>query len=262
MFVPRGSPWPSSTIDRSLELRAEGLSTYEIARRLGVPRSSVGNWCRGNRPRGRTAVDRLRCPKCGGGVHGSLPRRTYAYLLGLYLGDGYLATPKTSRAVYLCFALDAKYTGIVDECRWAISTVLPRRKSSVTRYTHKRVALVRSYGREWLCLFPQHGPGRKHHRRITLEPWQQEIVARHPGNLLRGLIQSDGWRGLNRVHVKGKDYAYPRYQFSNRSSDIRTLFTAACETLGIEWRRWGPWHISIARQGSVAKLDRFVGPKA
>lgn len=28
----------------------------------------------------------------------------------------------------------------------------------------------------WPCLFPQHGPGRKHHRRIALEPWQEAIV--------------------------------------------------------------------------------------
>ena len=37
-----------------------------------------------------------------------------------------------------------------------------------------------------------------------------------------GLIHSDGWaRGVNKVHVKGRDYEYPRYQFSNRSDDIR-----------------------------------------
>ena len=30
------------------------------------------------------------------------------------------------------------------------------------------------------CLFPQHGPGKKHSRRITLEDWQQTIVAAGP----------------------------------------------------------------------------------
>lgn len=30
--------------------------------------------------------------------------------------------------------------------------------------------------KHWPCLFPQHGPGRKHHRRIALEPWQEAIV--------------------------------------------------------------------------------------
>jgi hypothetical protein len=31
--------------------------------------------------------------------------------------------------------------------------------------------------------------------------------------------------------------------------------------LGIEWRPWGRWHISVARRDSVAKLDAFVGLK-
>lgn len=54
----------------------------------------------------------------------------------------------------------------------------------------------------------------------------------------------------------------PRYQFSNRSDDIRRLFTDACDLLDIAWRRWGRWHISVARRDSVAKLDEFVGLKA
>jgi hypothetical protein len=37
-------------------------------------------------------------------------------------------------------------------------------------------------------------------------------------------IHSDGWRGNNRVVATRKRYSYPRYQFSNRSDDIRALF--------------------------------------
>jgi hypothetical protein len=110
-------------------------------------------------------------------------------------------------------------------------------------------------------LFPQHAGGREHKRKIELVSWQAEIVDRDPGAFLRGLIHSDGWRGLNRVHVKGRDYAYPRYQFSNRSDDIRKLFTDACDRLGVAWRRWTRYHISVARADSVAILDRFIGPK-
>jgi hypothetical protein len=77
----------------------------------------------------------------------------------------------------------------------------------------------------------------------------------------RGAGHTDGWRGLNRVRVKGKDYAYPRYQFSNRSDDIRKLFTDACEKLGVQWRQWTRYHVSVARRDSVAILDWFVGPK-
>ena len=113
----------------------------------------------------------------------------------------------------------------------------------------------------WPCLFPQHGRGRKHHRAIELAAWQREIVDAQPGFFLRGLIHTDGWRGVNRVRVKGHDYEYPRYQFSNRSDDIRRLFCEACDCLGIEWRPWTRYHVSVARRASVAVLDRYVGPK-
>ena len=91
--------------------------------------------------------------------------------------------------------------------------------------------------------------------------WQWRIVEEHPEPFLRGLIHTDGWRGLNKVTVKGRDYAYPRYQFSNRSDDIRRLFTDVCDLIGVEWRPWGRWHISVAKRKSVAILDSFIGPK-
>jgi hypothetical protein len=54
---------------------------------------------------------------------------------------------------------------------------------------------------------------------------------------------------------------YPRYHFSNRSADIRGIFGEACDAIGIEWRHNNATNISVARRGSVAILDEFVGPK-
>src|SRR5690242_15858009 len=108
---------------------------------------------------------------------------------------------------------------------------------------------------------PNTAQGKKHSRSIVLESWQRALVELDPRGLLRGLLQTDGWRGLNKVRVKGRDYAYPRYQFSSRSDDIRRIFTDTCDLLGIAWRPWGRWHISVARRDSVALLDEFVGPK-
>jgi hypothetical protein len=96
---------------------------------------------------------------------------------------------------------------------------------------------------------------------MELADWQREIVDEKAGPFLRGLIHSDGWRGVNRVRAKGTDYVYPRYQFSNRSDDIRKMFTDACDRLGVEWRPWTRWHISVARRESVMLLDSFIGPK-
>lgn len=67
--------------------------------------------------------------------------------------------------------------------------------------------------KHWPCLFPQHGPGRKHERRIALEDWQEEIVRAFPAAFLRGLFHSDGARvshGAARVVAGEKRrHAYP-----------------------------------------------------
>ncbi len=120
---------------------------------------------------------------------------------------------------------------------------------------------VSSGWKQWPCYFPQHGSGVKHLRKIELASWQQSLVKVQAGAFLRGLVHSDGWRGVNRVHAKGKVYEYPRYQFSNRSDDIRKLFTDACDCLGVSWRPWTRYHVSVAQRESAAILDSFIGPK-
>lgn len=70
---------------------------------------------------------------------------------------------------------------------------------------------------------------------------------------------------MNRVHrpLKGgiREYAYPRYFFSNRSRDILRLFTETCASIGVDTRPDGPYMVSVARRDSVAALDSFIGPK-
>lgn len=36
------------------------------------------------------------------------------------------------------------------------------------------------------CLLPQHGPGKKHERRLELESWQEALLAAAPFAFLRG----------------------------------------------------------------------------
>jgi len=95
-----------------------------------------------------------------------------------------------------------------------------------------------------------------------LADWQDELIREESEQFIRGLIHSDGCRFINRVRVGGKTYEYPRYNFTNASDDIRDLFSAACDQLGIEWRRMNRRNISVARRDSVARLDQFVGPKS
>lgn len=239
-------------------LVADGLNDCEISRRTGIPRSTVREWRHG---RSRSPERRRQgCPRCGHAVHDftALPEWHYAYLLGLYLGDGCISANRRG-VFHLRVTLDAKYPGIIDECRTAIWWVTRGKSAGLTPKTG--CYDVSAWWKSWPCLFPQHGPGRKHERAIVLTDWQREIVAREPGALLRGLIHSDGWRGINKVTVKGKEYRYLRYQFSNASDDIRQIFCDACDLLGIEWRRMNARNISVAKRASVALMDELVGPK-
>jgi hypothetical protein len=242
-------------------LVADGLNDCEIARQTGIPRSTVREW-RSGRSRSGTRLDRhaTSCPDRGHAEHDfeALPEWHYAYLLGLYLGDGHIA--HLHRGVYaLRIALDRKYPGIISDCQTAIWWVTGGKNASLV--PAPGCFNVQAYWKSWPCLFPQHGPGVKHQRKIELSDWQRVIVAREPEALLRGLIHSDGWRGMNRVTVKGKQYVYPRYQFCNVSDDIRQIFCDACDAVGVDWRRMNVNNISVAKRASVALMDEFVGPK-
>jgi hypothetical protein len=179
----------------------------------------------------------------------------------MYLGDGHIVRHR--REVYrLLVSLDASYPQVVEDCAIAMCAVLPTSRVRVQWFVGgHRLARVTSYSKSWPCLFPQHGPGMKHMRRIELAPWQEDAVRSHPKLFLRGLIHSDGSRSINTVTAKGKKYRYPRYLFCNASADIRQIFCDACDRLGIEWRRMNARNISIARRESIARLDEFVGPK-
>ncbi|WP_374455212.1 hypothetical protein [Nocardioides sp.] len=119
--------------------------------------------------------------------------------------------------------------------------------------------------KHWPCLFPQHGPGRKHERPIVLEAWQEEVVQAFPADFLRGLFHSDGARVNNWatriVAGQKRRYDYPRWQFSNRSEDILALCGWALDLVDIAWRRSGPWTVSVSRRDAVVALDSLIGMK-
>jgi hypothetical protein len=247
---------PVEMVDQSLELAAQGLSASVIARRIGVPRSTVRDWLAGRVPLNwhRRGGDGG-CTACGG-VHGldDLPA-AYVYLLGMYLGDGCLSAHP--RGVFkLRISLDERYPGIVEECARAIHAVMPHNR--VGRVGYGTWHEVYAYSKAWPCLFPQHGPGSKQDREIALTDWQQRLVVRWPALLLRGLIHSDGCRFQN----TGRNWSHPRYSFANNSEGIKRIFCDACDLMGLHWTVSGPKTIYVSRVADVAVLDRFVGPKA
>ena len=153
--------------------------------------------------------------------------------------------------------LDTRYPGIIRECRRAVRAVRPATRMAVNQIPKVGCVEVTAYWKHWPCLFPQHGPGPKHLRKIELVFWQEYLLERFPRQLLRGLIHSDGCRSLNVVNGK----AYPRYQFTNNSAAIRDIFCRACDITGIRWRQMNWKTISVARRPDVTHMDLFIGPK-
>ncbi|MGV9338337.1 helix-turn-helix domain-containing protein [Streptomyces sp. NPDC003688] len=251
---------------RALTLLRGGAKNADVARNLNVPLGTIGYWKHLDRAKRGECPGRHdpSCPRCDGR---ELDESAYSYLLGLYLGDGHISHYSQHRVPNLMITCAESWPGLMDECEAAMHAVFP--DNSVCRVQRIGCRNVKVYSKHLLCLFPQHGPGKKHERRIALEPWQQEIVDGHPWPFVRGLVHSDGCRITNwttrLVGGERKRYEYPRYFFTNVSDDIRRLYTDALEALGVEWthctRHGNPYNISVARKASIALMDAHVGPK-
>lgn len=245
-------------VDEVLRLVDEGWNDCQISRATGINRGTVREWRvfgpPGVRPSHRHSL-RPNCPRCGDAF---IDEAAYSYLLGLYLGDGYITRePRTYR---LRIFQDKRYPLLIELARRSITRVCGTPSKRVGIVPQTGCVAVTAYWNHWPCLFPQHGPGMKHQRPIRLAEWQVQIVNAYPRQLLRGLIHSDGCRTVNRVW-NGK-YAYPRYFFINNSGDILQIFRNACDAIGVDHRNSKPNTISVARRNAVAALDAFIDPKA
>ncbi|WP_030155830.1 hypothetical protein [Streptomyces sp. NRRL S-244] len=238
-----------ATRRNTLELLASGRSMNSVSKETGISRSAIRAWQVRIEP-----LPRINAAPCSGPSHAP----SYAYLLGLYLGDGCIS-PHPRGGHHLRIACADAWPGLIELCRAAITAVRPDHKVYVLQ--RQGCVAVTSYGRHWTCLFPQHGPGKKHERRIALERWQQKIVNAHPWDFVRGLIHSDGCRITNWTVRNGKRYEYPRYFFTNKSADITGLLTGTLDRLGVEWKQANACNVSVARKGSVALMDAHIGPK-
>lgn len=77
------------TRTRALDLLAQGLTVSEVSRRTGVSRWAISEWQR-RHEQGRPlySTNATPCPRCQLPDSRPEPAHRYAYLLGLYLGDG------------------------------------------------------------------------------------------------------------------------------------------------------------------------------
>ncbi|MFB4425253.1 helix-turn-helix domain-containing protein [Streptomyces sp. QL37] len=252
------------TRKRALALVTQGFSQNSVSKQTGISPAAIRAWLKRIEPLGHCRG--AECPRCCATPRLPDEPAAYSYLLGLCLGDGCVSS--TKRGVYsLRIACADAWPGLIEACVEAVQRTRPTNK--VCRLQSQGCQYVTSFSKHWPCLFPQHGPGKKHDREITLELWQQQIVDAHPWDFIRGLIHSDGCRIINwttrLVRGERKRYEYPRYFFTNKSDDIRKLFGDTLTSVGVEWttlaRGSDPYNISVARRASVALMDAHVGPK-
>ncbi|MEW2577638.1 helix-turn-helix domain-containing protein [Streptomyces syringium] len=255
----------SEVRQKALTLLRNGSKNADVARALDVPLGTVGYWLhmdrakRGECPGGHATE----CPRCDG----ELDKAAYSYLLALYLGDGHIIQYSEHRVPSLMITCANDWPGLMDDCEKAMRAVFPN--NSVCRVRRTGCHNVKMYSKHLWCLFPQHGPGKKHERLIALEPWQEAIVDEYPWEFIRGLVHSDGCRITNwTTRLVGgvrKRYEYPRYFFTNKSEDILYLYADTLDIVGVEWtmtrRGKDPFNISVARKDSVALMDAHIGPK-
>ena len=130
-------------------------------------------------------------------------RVNYAYMLGIYLGDGYIAThPRTYR---LRISLDKKYPNIIQRVIDSMQALVPN--NGVHTVDGIGCLEVSCYCNDWIEMFPQHGEGVKHKRDIVLEEWQKKLLMSISLSLCADCIIQMG-HALFRIKVRRKKCAH------------------------------------------------------
>jgi hypothetical protein len=243
-----------------MALVMSGVSDYHTAKRTGISRGTVRRWRLSEVPPQSVLRSRLAATWM------IEDQFAYCYLLGAYLGDGTVCSPNRG-GLWLQIVNDRRYPSISQEILRSMAVTFPGARPRSHRSSVGESDVLCITHPAMLKAFPQHGPGRKHLRRIILEDWQLALTHKHPDALIRGLIHSDGCRTENRFRTKlpsGRvaDYAYVRYFFSNLSADIRQIFIDHCELLGVRVTQSNHRNLSVSHRHSVAILERLIGAKS
>jgi intein-encoded DNA endonuclease-like protein len=188
-------------------------------------------------------------------------QKAYSFILAVYLCDGNISTFKTFRAPLIRFYNDTQYPKNTQEWAQNLQILLPENFINIHKKKTSNCFVVCTYSKKLLDLFPQHGIGKKHNRKLELTDWQKKIIEKHPQEFIRGCIQSDGCIYFQSV---GK-YSYKKYSFTNRSEDIIDFFLLALKFCGIEKKKYfhpkGQFVVQNFNKNDLEILESIISVK-
>lgn len=204
-------------IEEMLELN-KTIPTSELRKIYNIPRTTFQNWkkydldkYKNNKITKEDVIDFLK-----------ENREVYSYILGLYLGDGYINKPP--RTYRLRIYMDNQYQELNNYVIKSLKILFPNNKIKKYKKKNCNVDIINVYSNSIKEIFPQHGLGRKHERKIELQDWQKEIIS--PTHFIQGLFHSDG-----SYYISQKKYE--NYSFTNKSLDIKNLFIDYCKMIDV-----------------------------
>src|SRR5689334_5710425 len=166
---------PREDVLRARELSLERLSISQIAREVEVSRPTVRAWLSGDRERSPE------CERCGHPPHDfeALPPREYAYLLGVYLGDGTISAGRR-RCYRLRIFMDSRYPRIIGEVVTAMRAVMPPSIAKIQAKPPHNLVEINSYSNAWPCLFPSTARGASTSARSSSRPGSRRSSTASP----------------------------------------------------------------------------------
>jgi len=218
-----------------------GQSKKSLSKEYGISRSTIKYW---NDHKERKSNDFNLA---------DINMNSYSYILGMYLGDGYI--DKMRRTYRLRIFLDSRQDLVIEECIKNLKILFPNNKINFYKFKDNYVS-IRVYSNNIPILFPHIGSGAKHNRNIEFEDFQKNNIIKK--SLMIGLFHTDG------SFYMAKD-KYPRYMFTNKSKQIIDIF---CECLKeyeiypkIRIRKNGIYDVQIQNKKDVNTLYSILGEK-
>lgn len=256
--------YDTPTKEKVKQLFENGKNKCEISRITGIPRATLTQWIhpkyepKTNKPRASyvpivSFEDYLDTEE---------KKKAYSFILAIYLCDGYIS--KAFRAASIRLFNDAKYPENTNDWAKKLKILLPENSVTVSKQQNSNSFVVLAYSRKLTDLFPQHGSGPKHSRKLIFSNWQLKIIQEFPEEFIKGCIQSDG---CIYTQAMKNGYSYKRFNFINKSEDIIDLFLSTLKLINISKEKYfqvnrGLFVIQNFSKEAVSILEKIISKKS